>query len=151
MIILYIHLCINIEMPVVRRFIYHTYFVCLQIFYELTQTVRASEELLLGKREPLNLDAAFGELMTTSAEDRSERDSGEWCFTYVPIIIISLVSILIFDKLGCIIIIVFQAELKFFFSSCFQLFIEHRLKYICFKCVHNILLYYIIHVIIFSQ
>ncbi|KAL5233361.1 hypothetical protein ACI65C_000771 [Semiaphis heraclei] len=46
-----------------------------QIFYELTQTVRASEELLLGKREPLNLDAAFGELMTTSAEDRSERDS----------------------------------------------------------------------------
>uniref|UniRef100_A0A2S2NLS7 Transcription factor hamlet n=1 Tax=Schizaphis graminum TaxID=13262 RepID=A0A2S2NLS7_SCHGA len=46
-----------------------------QIFYELTQTVRASEELLLGKREPLNLDAAFGELMTASAEDRSERDS----------------------------------------------------------------------------
>ncbi|XP_025194812.1 PR domain zinc finger protein 16-like isoform X2 [Melanaphis sacchari] len=46
-----------------------------QIFYELTQTVKASEELLLGKREPLNLDAAFGELMTASAEDRSERDS----------------------------------------------------------------------------
>ncbi|XP_050423923.1 histone-lysine N-methyltransferase PRDM16-like isoform X2 [Adelges cooleyi] len=45
-----------------------------QIFYELTQTVRASDELLLGKREPLNLDAAFGELMATS-EDRSERDS----------------------------------------------------------------------------
>lgn len=38
--------------------------------------VRASEELLLGKREPLNLDAAFGELMATS-EDRSERDSGK--------------------------------------------------------------------------
>jgi hypothetical protein len=47
-----------------------------QIFYELTHTVRASEELLLGKREPLNLDAAFGELMATS-EDRSERDSGK--------------------------------------------------------------------------
>ncbi|KAE9539587.1 hypothetical protein AGLY_004839, partial [Aphis glycines] len=46
-----------------------------QIFYELTQTIRGSEELLLGKREPLNLDAAFGELMTASAEDRSERDS----------------------------------------------------------------------------
>ncbi|XP_050541590.1 histone-lysine N-methyltransferase MECOM isoform X3 [Daktulosphaira vitifoliae] len=45
-----------------------------QIFYELTQTVRASDELLLGKKEPLNLDAAFGDILTTS-EDRSERGS----------------------------------------------------------------------------
>lgn len=65
----------------------------------MTQTIRGSEELLLGKREPLNLDAAFGELMTASAEDRSERDSGKCesliCTVYYIIVIIIKVFILI--------------------------------------------------------
>lgn len=63
-------------MVFIFKHLFYFILIYVQIFYELTQTVRASEELLLGKREPLHLDAAFGELMATS-EDRSERDSGK--------------------------------------------------------------------------
>jgi hypothetical protein len=48
---------------------------CQQIFYETTAEVGPGEELVLGPREPLQLDM-FGESTTTS-EDRSDRETGE--------------------------------------------------------------------------
>jgi hypothetical protein len=47
-----------------------------QIFYETTAELGAGEELLLGPREPLQLDM-FGE-STTASEDRSDRETGEF-------------------------------------------------------------------------
>jgi hypothetical protein len=47
-----------------------------QIFYETTAELESGEELLLGPREPLQLDV-FGESATTS-EDRSDRETGEY-------------------------------------------------------------------------
>jgi hypothetical protein len=46
-----------------------------QIFYETTAELGAGEELLLGPREPVQLDM-FGE-STTASEDRSDRETGE--------------------------------------------------------------------------
>ena len=46
-----------------------------QIFYETTTELGAGEELLLGPREPVQLDM-FGE-STTASEDRSDRETGE--------------------------------------------------------------------------
>jgi len=47
-----------------------------QIFYETTAELGAGEELLLGPREPVQLDM-FGE-STTASEDRSDRETGEF-------------------------------------------------------------------------
>jgi hypothetical protein len=54
---------------------------CRQIFYETTAELGSGEELLLGPREPLQLDM-FGESTTTS-EDRSDRETGECDFVSV--------------------------------------------------------------------
>jgi hypothetical protein len=52
-----------------------------QIFYETTAELGAGEELLLGPREPVQLDM-FGE-STTASEDRSDRETGEFdCSLY---------------------------------------------------------------------
>jgi hypothetical protein len=47
-----------------------------QIFYETTAELGAGEELLVGPREPVQLDM-FGE-STTASEDRSDRETGEF-------------------------------------------------------------------------
>jgi hypothetical protein len=47
-----------------------------QVFYETTAELGAGEELLLGPREPVQLDM-FGE-STTASEDRSDRETGEF-------------------------------------------------------------------------
>lgn len=47
-----------------------------QILYETTQDVAAGAELLLGPREPLHLDMLIADI--ASAEDRSDRESGEY-------------------------------------------------------------------------
>lgn len=38
--------------------------------------ISAGTELVLGKREPLNLQDMFGD--STSADERSDRETGKW-------------------------------------------------------------------------
>lgn len=48
---------------------------CLQMVYEAVRDIAAGEELLLGVREPLQLQDMLGENTT---EDRSDRETGEY-------------------------------------------------------------------------
>lgn len=48
---------------------------CPQMVYEAVRDIAAGEELLLGVREPLQLQDMLGENTT---EDRSDRETGEY-------------------------------------------------------------------------
>lgn len=47
----------------------------MQVVYEAIRDIAAGEELLLGLREPLQLQDMLGE---NTAEDRSDRETGRW-------------------------------------------------------------------------